>query len=52
MMRALLWILGAVLLGGIEQFVLVWRLYDTPIGVATRTAKSGPMPAIARKGCS
>ena len=38
--------------GGIEQFVLVWRLYDTPIGVASRTAKEGPMPAIVRKGCS
>jgi hypothetical protein len=38
--------------GGIEQFVLVWRLYDTPIGVATRTAKAGPMPAVARKDCS
>ena len=38
--------------GGIEQFVLVWRLYDTPIGVATRNTKSGPMPAVARKDCS
>jgi hypothetical protein len=38
--------------GGIEQFVLVWRLYDTPIGVASRTTKEGPMPAIVRKGCS
>jgi hypothetical protein len=38
--------------GGIEQFVLVWRLYDTPIGVATRTSKEGPMPAIVRKSCS
>ena len=38
--------------GGIEHFILVWRLYDTPIGVATRTTKEGPMPAIARKGCS
>jgi hypothetical protein len=38
--------------GGIEQYVLVWRLYDTPIGVATRTTKEGPMPAIVRKGCS
>jgi hypothetical protein len=37
--------------GGIEKFVLVWRLYDTPIGVATRTTKEGPMPAIVRKGC-
>jgi hypothetical protein len=38
--------------GGIERFVLVWRLYDTPIGVATGTIKEGPMPAIARKACS
>lgn len=38
--------------GGIERFVLVWRLYDTAIGVATRTTKEGPMPAVARKGCS
>lgn len=38
--------------GGIERFVLIWRLYDTPIGVATRTTKEGPMPAIVRKGCS
>ena len=38
--------------GGIERFVLVLRLYDTPIGVATGTTKGGPMPAIVRKGCS
>jgi hypothetical protein len=38
--------------GGIERFVLVWRLYDTPIGVATRTTQEGPMPTIVRKGCS
>jgi hypothetical protein len=38
--------------GGIDRFILVWRLYDTPIGVATRTIKSGPMPAVARKSCS
>jgi len=38
--------------GGVEKFVLVWRLYDTPIGVAMRTTKEGPMPAIVRKGCS
>jgi len=37
--------------GGIEQFVLVWRLYDTPIGVASRTTTQGPMPAIAKRGC-
>jgi hypothetical protein len=38
--------------GGIEQFVLVWRLYDTPIGVASLTTKEGPMPAVSRKSCS
>jgi hypothetical protein len=38
--------------GGIEQFVLVWRLYDTPIGVASLTTKEGPMPAVVRKRCS
>jgi hypothetical protein len=38
--------------GGIERFMLVLRLYDTPIGVATGTSKEGPMPAIARKQCS
>ncbi|HTP91422.1 MAG TPA: DUF1214 domain-containing protein [Xanthobacteraceae bacterium] len=38
--------------GGIERFVLVWRLYDTPIGVATRTTKEGPMPSVTRKNCS
>jgi hypothetical protein len=38
--------------GGIERYVLVWRLYDTSIGVAVRNAKAGPMPAIARKSCS
>jgi hypothetical protein len=38
--------------GGIEHFVLVWRLYDTPIGVATTTMQDGPMPAVERKGCS
>jgi hypothetical protein len=37
--------------GGIERFVLVWRLYDTPIGVASLTTKEGPMPAIVRKSC-
>jgi hypothetical protein len=37
--------------GGIEQFVLVWRLYDTAIGVASRTAKESPMPAVERRGC-
>ena len=38
--------------GGIERFVLVWRLYDTPIGVATPTMEDGPMPTVERKACS
>jgi hypothetical protein len=38
--------------GGVEKFVLVLRLYDTPIGVSTGTAKEGPMPAVVRKGCT
>ncbi len=38
--------------GGIEQFVLVWRLYDTPIGVTSFGSKAGLMPAVARKSCS
>jgi hypothetical protein len=38
--------------GGVEQFVLAWRLYDTPIGVASLSTKEGPMPAITRRSCS
>lgn len=38
--------------GGIEHFMLVWRLYDTPIGVASTTMNEGPMPSIVEKGCS
>ncbi|MGA9007366.1 MAG: DUF1214 domain-containing protein [Xanthobacteraceae bacterium] len=38
--------------GGADKFVLVLRLYDTPIGVSTGTTKEGPMPAIVQKGCS
>ncbi len=38
--------------GGGEHFVMVWRLYDTPIGVASLTTKEGPMPAVVRKSCS
>ena len=38
--------------GGVDKFVLVLRLYDTPIGVSTGTTKEGPMPSVVRKGCS
>jgi len=36
--------------GGIDRYVVVLRLYDTPVGVATRTAKDAPMPAVAAAG--
>jgi hypothetical protein len=36
---------------GIESYVLVMRLYDSPVGVATRAAREAPMPAIAQS-CS
>jgi hypothetical protein len=37
--------------GGIERYTLVMRLYDTPVGVATRTPRDAPMPSIATIGC-
>ena len=38
--------------GGIERYALMFRLYDTPVGVATRTQRDAPMPSIATMGCS
>jgi len=38
--------------GGIERYALMLRLYDTPVGVATRTQRDAPMPAIRTVGCS
>lgn len=37
--------------GGTDRYVLVLRLYDTPIRVATRTGSDTPMPAISRRSC-
>jgi hypothetical protein len=37
--------------GAIERYVLMLRLYDTPVGVATRTQRDAPMPTIATVGC-
>jgi hypothetical protein len=37
--------------GGVERYVLVLRLYDTPIGMATRTGRDVSMPAISHKAC-
>jgi hypothetical protein len=37
--------------GGIERYSLMLRLYDTPVGVATRTQRDAPMPTIATVSC-
>jgi hypothetical protein len=37
--------------GGIERYSLMLRLYDTPVGVATRTQRDAPMPQIATVSC-
>ncbi|MBV9461527.1 MAG: DUF1214 domain-containing protein [Bradyrhizobium sp.] len=37
--------------GGIERYSLMLRLYDTPVGVATRTRRDAPMPQIATVQC-
>jgi hypothetical protein len=37
--------------GGVEKYLLVLRLYDTPVGVATRSGRDAPMPAISRGAC-
>jgi hypothetical protein len=36
---------------GIDSYILVLRLYDTPVGVATRVAREVPMPAISLRSC-
>ena len=38
--------------GGIDRYVVVLRLYDTPVGVATRTAKDAPMPTVTQAACT
>jgi hypothetical protein len=35
----------------LERYVLMLRLYDTPVGVATRTQRDAPLPVIATVGC-
>ncbi len=37
--------------GGVEKYLLVLRLYDTPVGVATRTGRDAPMPSISKRTC-
>jgi hypothetical protein len=38
--------------GGLDAYRLVLRLYDTPVGIATRAGRETPMPAITSTGCS
>lgn len=37
--------------GALERYVLLLRLYDTPVGIATRTQRDAPMPSIVTSGC-
>lgn len=37
--------------GGVDRYVLVLRLYDTPVGVATRTGRDAPMPSVLVGAC-
>lgn len=37
--------------GGIERYVLVLRLYDTPVGIATRASRETPMPTLRLEQC-
>ena len=34
-----------------RRYLLVLRLYDTPVGMATRTGREAPMPAITKRAC-
>lgn len=38
--------------GGIERYLLALRLYDTPVGVATKEGREVPMPTLMTKSCS
>jgi hypothetical protein len=37
--------------GGVERYLLVLRLYDTPVGVATRAGRETSMPLLTRRKC-
>ncbi len=37
--------------GAVERYVLALRLYDTPVGVATRTGRETPMPQVVTGTC-
>ena len=37
--------------GGIERYILVLRLYDTAVGVATKAGREVPMPSVTIRSC-
>lgn len=37
--------------GGLDRYMLALRLYDTPVGVGTRTQKDAPMPSVKTVAC-
>ena len=37
--------------GGIERYILLLRLYDTPVGIATRAGRETPMPSVSTGRC-
>jgi len=37
--------------GGVERYILAIRLYDTPVGIATRAGREAPMPTITQGSC-
>lgn len=37
--------------GGVDHIMLVLRLYDTPVGAATRIGREASMPSITESGC-
>lgn len=38
--------------GGVERYILVLRLYDSPVGVATRAGREAPMPSVTARECA
>lgn len=38
--------------GGVEHYTLILRLYDSPVGVATRAGREAPMPSVTAKECA
>jgi hypothetical protein len=37
--------------GGVDHIILALRLYDTPVGAATRIGREASMPSITERGC-